>query len=162
MTAGEYITFTGLILTALTTAFGWFWQRWQERKSVRIAIVAEVLALREIATGRSYHAGLIEKAEHLESIPEEHRTPIGLSVAIPSHYCRVYLANIGKLGYLSLVDAQLVVMFYQYTDSVVQDVLPGGVIFDGTKNPIAFREAARILEFALDVAEKLAHRHGAK
>lgn len=81
---------------------------------------------------------------------------------IPQHYCRVYVANLGKLGYLSPEDAQLVVSFYQYVDSVVQDVIEGGVIYEGTDDPEAFIEAANVLQFALDAAQLLADRHEQK
>lgn len=159
MQTSEIISTAGLLLTATVAAGGWFWQRWQERTSVRVAIVAEVLALRKIAVERDYLAGLIETANELRAIPEDQRPVTSLQVRIPEHYCRVYVANLGKLGYLSPEDAQLVVSFYQYADSVVQDVTEGGIIHKGTDDPEAFTEAANVLKFALDVAQKLADRH---
>lgn len=159
METSEIISKALLLLTAMGTAAAWFWQRWQERASVRVAIIAEVMALRQIAMERSYHAGLVEMADALGAIPEEQRTPASLQVRIPEHYCRVYLANLGKLGYLSLEDAQLVVNFYQYIDSVVQDVTVGGLLQEGTNDPNAFTEAANVLQLAMDAAQKLADRH---
>lgn len=159
MQASEIISTLGLLLTAVITAGGWFWQRWQERTSVRVAIIAEVLALRKIAVERDYLAGLIETANELRAIPEKQRPDISLQVRIPEHYCRVYIANLARLGYLSPEDAQLVVRFYQYVDSVVQDVTEGGIIYKGTNDPDAFSEAANVLKFALDVAQKLDERH---
>ncbi|MDD0974658.1 hypothetical protein [Pseudomonas fontis] len=159
MEIGEIISTVGLLVPATVAAGGWLWQRWQERTSVRVAIVAEVLALRKIAEERNYLSGLFEMAEALRGIPEEQRPPASLQVRIPEHYCRVYLANLGKLGYLSPEDAQLVVSFYQYIDSVVQDVTAGGILYEGTNDPDAFSEAANILKFALDASKKLADRH---
>lgn len=129
---------------------------------MRVAIVAEVLALRKIAVERSYHAGLVEMGNKLLAIPEDERSEASLQVRIPQHYCRVYVANLGKLGYLSPEDAQLVVSFYQYVDSVVQDVIEGGIIYEGTDDPEAFTEAANVLQFALDAAQLLADRHAKK
>lgn len=126
---------------------------------MRMAIVAEVLALRKIAVERDYLAGLIETANELRALPENQRPVTSLQVRNPEHYCRVYVANLGRLGYLSSEDAQLVVSFYQYADSVVQDVTEGGIIHKGTDDPEAFTEAANILKFALDVAQQLADRH---
>lgn len=159
MQTSEIISTAGLFLTALVVVGGWFWQRWQERTSVRVAIVAEVLALRRIAVERGYHAGLTEMGNVLLGIPEHERPEASLQVRIPQHYCRVYVANLGKLGYLSPEDAQLVVSFYQYVDSVVQDITEGGLIYSGTRDPGAFRDAANILQFALDSAQTLADRH---
>ena len=162
MEISEIISTAALLLTALLAVGGWFWQRWQERTSVRVAIVAEVLALRKIAVERSYHAGLVEMGNKLLAIPEDERSEASLQVRIPQHYCRVYVANLGKLGYLSPEDAQLVVSFYQYVDSVVQYVIEGGIIYEGTDDPEAFTEAANVLQFALDAAQLLADRHAKK
>lgn len=95
-------------------------------------------------------------------MPKGERSDVSLQVRIPQHYCRVYIANLGKLGYLSPKDAQLVVTFYQYVDSVVQDVTEGGIIYEGTNDPKAFTEAADALKFALDAAQQLADRHAKK
>lgn len=73
MQTGEIISTAGLLLTALIAVGGWFWQRWQERTSVRVAIVAEVLALRKIAVERDYHAGLTEMGNQLLGMAEEER-----------------------------------------------------------------------------------------
>lgn len=162
MQTSEIISTAGLLLTGTVAAGGWFWQRWQERTSVRVAIVAEVLALRKIAVERDYLSSLVELQTQLLAIPEHERPEASLQVRIPEHYCRVYVANLGKLGYLSPEDAQLVVSFYQYVDSVVQDVTKGGILYEGTNDPEAFAEAAAILKFALDVAQQLADRHAKK
>ncbi|MER2099478.1 MAG: hypothetical protein ABS977_21440 [Pseudomonas qingdaonensis] len=159
MEASEIISTTSLVIPALVAAFGWLWQRWQERASVRVAIIAEVMALSQIAEQRNYQAGLFEMANALRAIPEEQRPPASLQVRVPEHYCRVYLANLEKLGYLPPDDAQLVVSFYQYIDSVVQDVTPGGLLHEGTSDPEAFAEAANVLQFAMDAAQKLSARH---
>ncbi|WP_445571449.1 hypothetical protein [Pseudomonas sp. E102] len=162
MQTSEIISTAGLLLTALVAAGGWLWQRWQERTSVRVAIVAEVLALRKIAVERDYLSGLIEFGNQLITIPEDQRPEASLQVRIPEHYCRVYVASLGKLGYLSPEDAQLVVSFYQYVDSVVQDVTKGGIIYEGSNDPKVFTEAANVLKSALDVAQQLADRHAKK
>jgi len=66
---------------------------------VRVAIVAEVPALRKITVERDYLAGLIETANELLAIPQDQRPVASLQVRSPEHYCRVYVANLGKLGY---------------------------------------------------------------
>lgn len=159
MQSAEIISTLGLFVTIAVATGGWFWQRWQERTSVRVAIVAEVLALKKIAEERRYLSVLKEIAEALRALPDEGRQVATLQVRIPEHYCRVYVANVGKLGHLRPEDAQLVVSFYQYVDSVVQDVTEGGHIYQGTNDPETFTEAATVLELALDAAQKLADRH---
>ncbi|CAI8824871.1 hypothetical protein EMIT0P253_260027 [Pseudomonas sp. IT-P253] len=62
----------------------------------------------------------------------------GSVCGFPQHYCRVYIANLGKLGYLSPEDAQLVASFYQYVESDVRDVTEGGIIYEGTNGPRSF------------------------
>lgn len=159
MQTSEIISAAGLAISAAVAASGWLWQRWQERTSVRVAIVAEVLALKQIAEERSYLTGFIEIAEALRALPEEERPVACLQVRIPEHYCRVYVANVGRLGYLRPEDAQLVVSFYQYVDSVIQDVTEGGHIYQGTSDPDTFTETANVLQLALGAAQKLSERH---
>lgn len=125
---------------------------------MRVAIVAEALALRKIAAERYYLSGLTEPGNQLLAIPEDQHPDASLHARIPEHYCRVYVANVGKLRYLSPEDAQLIVSFYQYVDSIVQDVTKGG----GTNDPVAFTEAASVLKFALDVADQLTDKHAKK
>ncbi|MBD8604723.1 hypothetical protein IFT80_18965 [Pseudomonas sp. CFBP 8771] len=149
----------GLAIPATLAAIGWWWQRRQDRRSVRVAIVAEVLALKDIAEEREYYSGLIQMAEHLESIPRERRENASLQVRVHEHYRRVYTANIDKVGYLTPRDAQLVVRFYQYVDSVVADVTEGGAIYEGTSDPLAYREAAAILHKAMAVADEIHRRY---
>ncbi len=151
-----------VILPASTAAVGWLWQRWQERRSVRVAIVAEVLALKKIAEMRGYLEGLNDAVNSLESLPENQRPVIPGGISVADHYCRVYVANLSKLGYLERQDALLVVTFYQYVDSVVRDVTEGGILHAGSNDPQAFREAAGILKAALDTAQTLAQRHHMK
>jgi hypothetical protein len=52
---------------------------------VRVAIVAEVLALRKIAVERDYLSGLIEMENQLLAIPEDLRPEASLQVRIPEH-----------------------------------------------------------------------------
>lgn len=159
MTVGEVISVVSLILTALGTFGGWFWQRQQERVSVRTAIVAEVRALYEVAKERKYFEALSESAEQLAEIPEGGRPVHQIMVQIADTYCRVYNANLTKLGYLEPVDALSVVRFYQFIDSVIRDVTKGGHLFEGSSDPVAFLDAANILEKAFAEAETLAKRH---
>ncbi|WP_426150028.1 hypothetical protein [Pseudomonas sp. DC3000-4b1] len=135
MTTGEYISVGGLLLTALATFGGWAWQRYQERLSVRTALIAEVRTLCEIAKERGYLADLEDTAQHIAALPENLRSSISVAVPIASHYCRVYTANLTKLGYLKPRDALSVVRFYQLVDSVVQDVSKGGSLHEGTDDP---------------------------
>jgi len=149
----------GVVFSAGAAAIGWLWQRWREQKSIRVAIVAEVIALRKIAELRGYLSGLNNAVSMLESLPENERPKLPGGIAVADHYCRVYVANLSKLGYLSGKDALLVVTFYQYIDSVVRDVTDGGILHAGCNNPEAFREAASILKTALDLAKVLEQRH---
>lgn len=152
-------SFIGLAVTPITAALAWYSKSRQERTSVRIALVAEVTALRDIAEQRGYRQELLETARHLSGLPEAERTVIPYRVSVPDHYCRVYVAHVSKLGMLKGQDAKLVVTFYQYADSVVTDVTKGGVLYEGSDDPKPFEENAQILTLAIEAANDLERRN---
>lgn len=159
MDAAQIISVFGVAVPVCTAVVAWFWKTHHERKVVKVALVAEVLALKEIASARNYLKDLRKTADDLEAIPENDRVTIQYHVPVPEHYCRVYVANISKLGSLKLKDANLIVKFYQYADSVIRDVSPGGVLHEGSSDPDDFRENASILALALEAAAELERRN---
>lgn len=48
---------------------------------------------------RDFLADLIETANELLAIAEDQRSTTSLQVRIPEHYCRAYVASLGKLDY---------------------------------------------------------------
>ncbi|MCW1242951.1 hypothetical protein OC610_00895 [Pseudomonas sp. SAICEU22] len=159
MDHAQIISVFGIAVPVCSVVVAWFWKTHHERKAVKIAIIAEILALKEIATERGYETGLMQTAVRLREIAEAEREKVRWQVAVPEHYCRVYVANISKLGALKLRDAGLIVKFYQYADSVIRDVSQGGILYKGSSDPQSFEENAAILRLALDIAAELEERN---
>ncbi|WP_431081220.1 hypothetical protein [Pseudomonas thivervalensis] len=159
MDSAQIVSVFGIAVPVCAAVVAWFWKTHHERKVVKVALVAEVLALKEIANAREYLPDLRKTADDLEAIPEKDRDAIRYHIPVPEHYCRVYVANISKLGSLKLKDANLIVRFYQYADSVIRDVSPGGVLYEGSSDPNDFRENASILALALEAATELGTRN---
>lgn len=159
MTIGDFVPVFLLILTAMGTFAGWMWQKHQERKSVTVAIVAEVRALHQIAIERNYLNDLDECAVGLEALPKGKRPFHIFAVPGNQDYARVFTANLTKLGYLKPKDASSVVRFYQYIESVLIDVREGGVLHSGSDDPASFAQAAAILRKAFAEAETISARY---
>lgn len=159
MDSAQIISVFGIAVPVCVTAFAWLWKTRHEKDSVRVALVAEIIALREIAGERGYVEDLMRHAKALRATPEDQRQALDYQVSVPEHYCRVYVANISKLGALKMKDASLIVMFYQYTDSVIRDVSPGGLLHGGTTDPEDFERNANILKRAFAVADELERRN---
>jgi hypothetical protein len=151
----ESLSSFGFVFTGIVAVGGWFWQRHQEKVSIQTALRAEVFALTEIARKRRYMEGLMESANELETNRSIQGHSVSMQIAIPLHYSRVYAGNVSKIGYLNVRNAESVVRFYQYVDSVVQDVSPGGILYEGSCDPEDFRETASILQQAFDISDAL-------
>jgi len=159
MDASQIITLFGIALPICVTVIAWFWKTHHERQAINVALVAEILALREIATTRRYVEELEETAQELREKEAEQREVTKFQVKVPEHYCRIYINSVAKLGALKLKDAQLVVKFYQYADSFIMDVSPEGNLYEGTNDPDTFAENAAILREAIAIADELKLRN---
>ncbi|MCY1262222.1 hypothetical protein D9M68_42380 [compost metagenome] len=159
MDYAQIITVFGIALPVCATVLAWFWKTHHERKAVKVALIAEILALRDIATIRQYVKELLAIADDLKALPEADRQVRKYQVSVPEHYCRVYIANVSRLGALKLIDANLIVRFYQFADSVIRDVAPNGLLYEGTTDPEDFERNAHILTLAVDIANELERRN---
>lgn len=146
------ITLLGTVIIGLV---GGWWRRYSERRSVRYALFAEIQALALIIRERSYLEWLKETVKEFERGDYKDGQTVSMQVSVDPSYCRVYAALTSSLGSLSAGAAQLVVTFYQFIDSVVRDISPGGPIYEGTSKASHFKEAAEILSKALMIAEEL-------
>lgn len=118
----------------------------RERDALRASIVSEIAALAEIARARQYIGGLAAGASGNQQ---------KLQVKFPDDYFLIYKSNASRIGRLSAHDATRIVRFYQLAESVIQDVTPGGILYNGSGGPAAFKEAQDLLEQALAIAEEL-------
>ncbi|EWC43381.1 hypothetical protein [Stutzerimonas stutzeri] len=160
----DWTTVLVALATGLSAAYGNVWlsikQAKRERTSVRAALLAEVGALVELCDRREYLPYIREVAEYLEALTDEQLEEFAedaffLKVPISEHYNRVYQENVGRLGTLSVDEARQIVRFYQLVDSVRSDVTENGVLYEGCKQEIVWRETAGVLESALEIGRRL-------
>jgi len=142
--------FAGIGGTYLTAAR----QSKAESRSVRAAIIAEVLALVELFERRAYLDKLRTEAKTLKQ-PRPLNLPLTFQINLPEHYNRIYQENAKRLGSLSSIEAAQVVRFYQLIDSLRSDVTEGGVLFNGTRDAQHFESAAEVLSAALEVGNSM-------
>ncbi|MEZ3136943.1 hypothetical protein ACBG90_19770 [Stutzerimonas kunmingensis] len=152
---GTVLTAAATVLVAVAAAIGSITTGWLERRhrkrAIAAALLAEVSALSAIIRRRKYREDLDEAAEHVRVTGDCYQ----LTVPVPSHYCRVYAANLTTIGLLDPDQASKLVEFYQLVDSVVQDVSPGGVLASGSDSAADFTDAKDLLNDALAIAELL-------
>lgn len=149
-------------LPIITAIVLWFLKASKERSTIGLAIFAEINAICEIAEERSYLKGLKDQAEVLRNREEGDDSSYALQVKVPDHYCRLYINNLDAIGKLDADEAALVVRFYQFVDSVVQDITEGGCLAAGVDEPGSFDETITIFEKALAAADQLRAVRAAK
>jgi len=109
--AGAGVTFVAALLPH-------WWQRRQEKKSIRAALAAEVRAISAIVAYRDYLDGL---QRHIASIEREQHTHL-YQVRIARDYDIVFRSNCDKIGLLPADLSGSVVRFYYLVSSAVEDV----------------------------------------
>jgi len=117
----------------------------RQSSAVRTALIAEVKAMTKIAISRNYLGYLSDGEQGLGTF----------SIKIPDNYNPVYAANVQNVGMLPQADAELVVTFHQYIQSVLQDVSPGGVLAQDFAPSESFKETRGILKAAIDISGRL-------
>lgn len=125
----------------------------REARAIRSALHAEVSAIAEIIRSRQY----IEELK--KGAAGEYQY---LSVNVPADYFVVYKSNTAMLGLLDPTEAEQIVRFYHLIESVVQDVTPGGSLATGKGDRENFRVDAEFLEKAIEMADDLLSKGGAK
>ncbi|MDN3518310.1 hypothetical protein QWY84_11865 [Aquisalimonas lutea] len=140
----------GFLAAIVPTA--WLEHRREKRavKTLRSSLMAELASAASIIRARGYVQDLKEGAEG---------TREKLQINVPADYFRVFRANVDKLGLLDAAEAARIIQTYQLLESVIQDVIPGGPLHEGTAGPSGFRENWQFLESALHLADKLVSEH---
>lgn len=122
----------------------------QRAKALRSALVTEIIALSDIAKDRKYEQGFVQQISILRQSPA---TPRCIQIQVPEHYSRIYQENAKDLGILDAEDAARIVKFHQYIDAVIQDVIPGGNIYNGAELQ-SFTQTLSIYKEALKIADE--------
>jgi hypothetical protein len=119
---------------------------------IKASLVAEIAGLVEITEYRGYLKDLQKVCNSLKSASEG--TTDLYRVQVPKHYSRIYQANSDRIGALDADTARKMVVFHQLIDAVVQDVVPGGALYEGADLE-AFMETTDILERALQLGKEI-------
>lgn len=124
----------------------------RQYRTLRASLIAEISAMSELMRSRGYLEDLQAGAEG--GLPD-------LSVKVPSDYFKVFNANVDKLGLLEPEEASRIVQLYQLVESVIQDVIPGGILYTGEGGKETFQQDLAFLKRALDLADRLIADHAA-
>lgn|GEM_PF-2621418 len=145
----------GFINLTSQVLVGWLKRR-SEAKTLRIALLSEIYGIVSIIEVRGYIAGLNAAPQKM------HKAGVdtwSFGVKMAENYCPVYHANAFNIGLLKPSEASHIVGFHQIILSVIQDVTPGGVLYDGGTAD-QFGEAAALLEHAVEMGNNLTKKAG--
>lgn len=142
----------GLGASWIPTVWSESQRRQHDTETLRASFIAEITAMTELIRSRGYLKALQEGAEGRVS---------ALKVNVPGDYFRVFKANLDRLGLLEPDEASRIVQLYQLIESVIQDVVPGGVLFTGEGGQRTFQHDLTFLERALALADQLIAEHAA-
>lgn len=123
----------------------------REKKSLTLAIYAEIKATIELIRVRSY-------LQSVQGIIEQMNRgligPTTFQVIVPDDYSIVFKNNVSNIGILD-PDLQVkVVQFYQLLEAVIQDVKPGGLLNISPQGENPFRELLVIGEQMLTLGQE--------
>jgi len=144
--------FVGSVATGIPILLAEWCKSRKELTQLKSSLVAEVAALVEIAEKREYLRGLQGFCDFLQGQPEG--TTRNFLVRIPKHYSRIYQANADRIGIVDASTARKIVQFHQFVDAVIQDVVPGGTLYQGGRVN-AFVQTTNILDRALQLGREI-------
>lgn len=130
-------------------------ERSKESRDKRVllnGLIAEMSALREIATRRRY-LDTFEEIQKLGGVPGSVYEPF--TVYMPDSLAPVYSANVQHLGLLDEGDASQIIRFHQLVVSVVQDIKSEGIFGQEIEPHVAAKaaeEAGAMLREAMEIA----------
>lgn len=125
----------------------------QQARTLRASLIAEISGMAEIIRARGYIEALREGVEGRRKT---------MSVNVPGDYFVIYKSNTARLGLLEPEEASRIVHLYHLIESVVQDVIPGGILYAGVGGQHGFQQDVDFLERALVLADELISGHTTK
>lgn len=125
----------------------------RQARTLRASLIAEISGMAEIIRDRGYIEALREGAEGRINT---------MSVNVPGDYFIIYKSNTASLGLLEPEEASRIVHLYHLIESVVQDVIPGGILYAGVGGQHGFQQDVDFLERALVLADELISGHKTK
>lgn len=127
-------------------------RRRHESRILRSALAAEMFAISQIIRKRGYIDTMKQCAEHGDIVE--------FGINVPADYARVYRSSVTKLGLLNPKEAASIIYCYNLLESVIQDVIPGGVLASGMGGREAFLQDIEFLETVLHLTDEFVEIHG--
>lgn len=128
----------------------------KEKYAVTNALLSEIAAILVIIEHRQYLDGFKNAADHLRANPGE---TLKFTVKVPEHYSRIYQGHVDRIGLVDPKLATQIIEFHQLTDSIVQDITPGGRIHDDGGDLESYEAIIRISESAISIGKVLTCKH---
>jgi hypothetical protein len=147
------VALLGLVGTLLG-ASGFCWKSRKEVQAIRQALISEIASISGMIRLRGYVDDLRDTAAELDSGVHGPGARLGIEVPLDlSSYRPNWTAYSNRIGSLRRQESDRIYRFYQLVDGVARDVCPGGVLHAATSESKDFRDAADILELALEIAD---------
>ncbi|MBK5351612.1 hypothetical protein JFU37_03615 [Pseudomonas sp. TH41] len=156
----------GGLIAWIPIAIGAFWRGRSTRKSVEIALLAEIANIAIMIRKRNFVIQLKEIRDTLtemnKQIANTHNDSETLPnvatqtfiVTVSTDYYRIYKANLDKLGVINGKKLLKIVSFYSLLESIMLDVKPEGNL--GKRGSVEdYTEVIIFLEDALKLADEL-------
>ncbi|KAA8559394.1 hypothetical protein FX985_05771 [Pseudomonas extremaustralis] len=156
----------GGLIASIPTGIGAIFRSRSTRKSVEVAILTEIANMALMIRKRNYVNQLIERRNALTEINNQiasvhndcetlpNRVTQTFEVTVSDDYCKIYKANLDKIGIINSKKLSKIVNFYSLVESVMLDAKPTGNM--GTTGSVEdYAETIIFLEDALKLADEL-------
>lgn len=145
-----------LITILINFCIQFFFKWWDKRTngiSIQNAIVAEVVALKNIISERNYQEAIRSVIKFLEENPNKKML---LSVDVQLDVFPVYSSNLDKIGQLDPKLSPKIVTFYALLSSIIQDVKIGGLLNNTEHSNLeSYKNINSLLDKAISIADTI-------
>lgn len=145
-----------LITILINFCIQFFFKWWDKRTngiSIQNAIVAEVVALKNIISERNYKEAICSIIKFLEENPNQKML---LSIDVQLDVFPVYSSNLDKIGQLDPKLAPKIVTFYALLSSIIQDVKTGGLLNNPEHSNLeSYKSINSLLDKAINMADTI-------
>jgi hypothetical protein len=125
------------------------------KKSIAYQLYAEIAAVLRIETRRGYLQSVERMVEHMQANPGVRHSYM---VSVQDVPFRVYNTNLSAIGHLPPDLQRDIVRLYQWMESIVQDIKPGGVANSEPAGLEVYWELLTMLREARTLAEQVLDR----
>lgn len=130
------------------------YKRRKDREAVTSALICEIGSILEVIQKRKFVEGLRE----IESALNGNQI-YSYSVKVSDGHSLIFRSLSDRIGSVEKKVAAKIIRFHQLINSVIQDVIPGGVLADQGGRKSEFTEILSLLESAIEVGNDLVKGH---